>query len=271
MYFLVKFKIFGFVGFLARVLGMANHDNFTQSYCKWRHGTSGWFDQFALRTSPNFEFWQFSEIVEVDKSGGFQTHFWMASKIEWPWWDQMRDIWNISSHHVRLAIRFALRHGLPSGLSLARIVHNFPMISPHGLRSQTPMFVLDQELTIWIANPNGRQHHVVVAPGDEGDLDLFRFFFKFVSFLSKLFSSIVNQHHLVNWRLHFCCLCICTWSKLKLQQISCLYSFFEVAKSSSWSAGVYYSNEWCSNEIWGLDAISTRSWMMGSAVAALSA
>ena len=36
-------------------------------------------------------------------------------------------------------------------------------------------------------------------------------------FLS-IFSSIVNQPDLVNWRLHFCCLCIWTWSKLKLQQ-----------------------------------------------------
>lgn len=131
----------------------------------------------------------FGSSVGVDKSGGFQTHFSMASQIEWPWWDQMRDIWNILGHHIRLAIRFALRHGLPSGLSLARIVHNFPMISPHGLRSLTPMFVLDQELTIWIANPNGRQHHVAVAPGDEGDLDLFRLFFICVFFPNFFFYS----------------------------------------------------------------------------------
>lgn len=85
------------------------------------------------------------------------------------------------------------------------------------------------------------------------------FVFLFVSFFQYC-SSIVNQHHLVNWRL----------KQTQAATISCLYISVEVTKSSSWSAGVYYSNEWCSNEIWGLDAISTRSWMMGSAVAAVA-
>ena len=82
MYFLVKFKMFGVVGFLARGFGQATWLITTTSPKAIASDVMQRQCDLISLHSRNFEFWQFSEIVQVDKSGGFQTHFSMASKIE---------------------------------------------------------------------------------------------------------------------------------------------------------------------------------------------